>query len=490
MMMKKLSELIRNIESPDSGGLDDIIINSIQYDSRNIHPGDLFVAIRGDSTDGHEYINAAAGRGARAIVCERRRPGIAVPCIQVDSSRRALALMAAAYYDHPGRHMKLVGITGTNGKTSTAYLIESVLLAGGYRTGLLGTISYKTGTEEHPAPWTTPESLELQHYLSIMRENNIQAAVMEVSSHALEQHRVEGLVFDAAVFTNLSQDHLDYHRSMERYTQAKQRLFQQVDPGKGGNIINIDDPAGRLMQNQNHRPVVSFSAETGKADVFPVSAHFSENGVDAEVATPAGRLSIHSPLIGRHNLYNILAAVCTGLSMDIPLESIGHGINSMQCVPGRLEAVNTGQPFPVLVDYAHTHDAMQKVIEAVRPLVKGKLIVLFGCGGDRDRGKRPLMGQVAEKYADRAILTSDNPRTEDPQQIIDDVLKGIGDMTKFDVVVDRTEAIHKALDHAEAGDWVLILGKGHETYQVIGTERIDFDDRIIAHDYLSKKFSS
>lgn len=485
--MKKLEDLLKNVSHRAVGDISGLEISNIRYDSRKVQSGDLFVALRGVTSDGHEYIDAAVNRGARAIVCEseRRRSDFTVPCITTHSSRKALALMAAAYYGQPAEQMRLIGITGTNGKTSTAYLIESILRACGLRTGLLGTITYRIGDEEQTAPWTTPESLELHSLLSQMRDSKTSHAVMEVSSHALEQYRVEGLSFRAAVFTNLSQDHLDYHGTMEKYRDAKQKLFRQLDPVSGSNIINADDSAGAGMASQNLRKVTAFSAHKGKADVFPLSAAFSGKGISAELESPTGIVRIESELVGTHNLYNILAAVSTGICLDIPNSEIESGINSMQCVPGRLEPVNAGQDFVVLVDYAHTHDAMEKVITAVRPMVSGRLIVLFGCGGDRDKAKRPLMGQVAEKRADLVFLTSDNPRTEDPESIIRDVQAGISETEKFTIKVDRTEAIHAALDAAKKDDWVLILGKGHETYQVLGHERIDYDDREIARNYLT-----
>jgi UDP-N-acetylmuramoyl-L-alanyl-D-glutamate--2,6-diaminopimelate ligase len=328
--------------------------------------------------------------------------------------------------------------------------------------------------------------LELHGLLNEMRESGVEKAVMEVSSHALEQFRIEGLNFRTAVFTNLSQDHLDYHRSMKRYSSAKQRLFMQVDSEKGWNIINGDDQHSEKMVRQNHRPVLRYSVQKGNADIYPVSAEFTRFCIDAKLITPAGEAGVNSKLIGRHNLYNIMAAVGVGVSFGLSIDQIEHGINSFELVPGRLEQVNEGQGFPVLVDYAHTPDAMEKVLTAVKPLVNGKLITVFGCGGDRDRGKRPLMGKIAEKVSDISILTSDNPRTEDPERIIDDVLTGVKEPGKMHVFIDRTAAIKWAVNSAKDEDCVLILGKGHETYQVLGRNRIDYDDREIARNFIKQ----
>ncbi|MFC1477401.1 UDP-N-acetylmuramoyl-L-alanyl-D-glutamate--2,6-diaminopimelate ligase [candidate division KSB1 bacterium] len=488
--MKQLSNILKDVTILELSGSNDFTVNNIQYDSRKVLPGDLFVAIKGEAFDGHDFIEAAVERGAQAVVYETAGSEIPVHAVRVSNTRKALALMAGALFDHPGKSMELIGITGTNGKTSTAYLIDNILRQGGKEAGLLGTISYRSGTETCPAKWTTPDALELHHHLSLMRENGMNVCIMEVSSHALDQCRIEGLDIKLAVFTNLSQDHLDYHRSMEYYAEAKQRLFQQVDSQKGENIINRDDPVGHSMAEQNHRPVLFYSVEKGKADVFPASVHYTRDGIQAGLNTPAGNVLIDTKLVGQHNLYNIMAAVCAGIAMKIPTATIEQGISATPIVPGRLEPVSAGQPFKVMVDYAHTPDAMENVIDAVRPLVKGRLFVVFGCGGDRDRGKRPLMGAIGEEKTDRAILTSDNPRTEDPQQIIDDVLTGIRNREKVEVIPDRTEAIHAALDSAESDDWILLLGKGHETYQVLGTRKIDYDDRAVAYDHLKKRYQN
>lgn len=494
--MTNLNDLLSDVEIIQQTGDTDIEINTIQYDSRNVSPGDLFVAIKGDNFDGHDFIDAAIRRRARAVVTElppspevRVQAGGSIPCIQVGNTRKALAHLASAYYDHSWRSMTLIGITGTNGKTSTAYLIESILKASGLRTGLLGTVAYHVGSDVINAEWTTPESSRLHQILHSMFGEKTDAVVMEVSSHALEQYRVEGLVFRVVVFTNISQDHLDYHRSMTEYAAAKQRLFEMVDPVLGENIINGDDPMSKEMVSRNHRPVISFSAEPGKADVFPGDLQYSFKGISATLNTPNGKLNVNSTLLGQHNLQNIMAAVCVGLRLDIPVSSIETGISKLTFIPGRLEPVKSGQPYTVLVDFAHTPDAIEKVIRSVRELIAGKLIVVFGCGGDRDKLKRPLMGSIAEKGADRLIITSDNPRNEDPMQIIQDTLVGVKDKKKAEIFVDRTEAIHRALSVAGESDCVLILGKGHESYQQIGSNKIPFDDRDVAHNYLMSKYN-
>ncbi len=484
----KLRQLLKDVTGHEEYGDIDIDIKSIQYDSRLISPGDLFVAIKGGTSDGHDYIDAAINKGAAAVVGENYLNDCGVPCVRVGNARKALAQLSGAYYGHPGRDLTMIGITGTNGKTTTAYLINSILTAGGLSTGILGTIDYRVGNEEFPANWTTPETSELHRLLSLMRKQNAEAVIMEISSHALDQFRVEGLVFRVALFTNLTQDHLDYHRSMENYEVAKQRLFKQVDSVQGESILNGDDPASKGMAKQNHRPAVFYSAEPGKSDIFPDSADFNLNGIKAVLNTPAGRIKVDSGMIGKHNIYNIMAASGAGISMKIPVDMIEKGIAELDCVPGRLEKVFAGQNFAVLVDYAHTPDAMEKTIDSIKPLVKGRLIVVFGCGGDRDRGKRPMMGRIAELGSDIPILTSDNPRTEDPQKIILDVLDGIENRDSIEYHIDRTKAIHSALDLAKDEDCVLILGKGHETYQVLGTEKVYYDDRKVAREFLKNKF--
>lgn len=488
--MVNLNELLTDIPIIQQTGETDIEINSIQFDSRNVSPGDLFVAIKGENFDGHDFIDAAIRHRARAVVTEIPPPDDRVPCIQVGNTRNALAHLSSAFYGHSWRSMTMIGITGTNGKTSTAYLIDSILRADGLRTGMLGTVEYRIGSESVKAEWTTPESSTLHKLLHSMVEHRTDAVVLEVSSHALEQYRVEGLVFRIAVFTNISQDHLDYHRSMEEYAAAKQRLFRMVDPVKGENIINGDDPMSEVMVRQNRRPVFSFSAEPGKADVFPGSAQFSFDGISAVLKTPRGDLNIKSSLVGRHNLQNIMAAVSVSICLDIPDSSIEKGIENISVVPGRLEQIKACQPFHVLVDFAHTPYAIQKALKGIREIFDGKLTVIFGCGGDRDRTKRPFMGAVAEDEADKAVLTSDNPRTEDPEQIIRDTLEGVKNKDKMEVILNRKEAIHKTLDNAEKNECVVILGKGHEPYQIIGKEKILFDDRETARAFLTKKFGN
>ncbi|MFC1555398.1 UDP-N-acetylmuramoyl-L-alanyl-D-glutamate--2,6-diaminopimelate ligase [candidate division KSB1 bacterium] len=486
--MVLLSDILRSVSSIRKQGNLKIDIGNICYDSRKVSPGDLFVAIKGGKLDGHDHIDAAIRKGAAAVMGEKSINGISsVPYIQVGNSRIALAETASAYYGNPSDSLSLIGVTGTNGKTSTVYLIDSILKENGEKTGMLGTVIYKVGEQKTEALWTTPESLTMHQYFYSMVQENIQKVTMELSSHSLEQHRAEGLNFRLGVFTNLSQDHLDYHRSMAEYAAAKQRLFKQLDPVLGENIINGDDPESRGMTEQNRRPVFTYSAESGKADVFPEKADFSFDGIISELQTPAGKINIESSLIGRHNLYNIMAAVTAGIALKIPVDIIKKGIRNFKIVPGRLEPVNAGQPFPVLVDYAHTDDAIKKVLDSVKKIIAGKLIAVFGCGGDRDRAKRQLMGKAAESGSDIAILTSDNPRTEDPEQIINDTLEGVSDKTKMEVYVDRTEAIRRAIDLADKDDCVLILGKGHETYQDIKGVKHPYDDRIVAKKYLSGK---
>jgi len=487
-MTKKLCELLSDILILQKTGDITMNISAVQCDSRKVSPGDLFVAVKGGSFDGHNFINEAVQQGACAVVVEKPCLGIGVPFIQVGNTRQALARIASAFYNHPSRSMMMIGITGTNGKTSTAYLIDQIVRETGIKTGLLGTVIYRIGGEMQSAEWTTPESLTLQYMLYEMVQCQTKTVVMEVSSHSLEQYRVEGIQFRLAVFTNLTQDHLDYHRSMEEYAAAKQKLFKQVHPVEGENIVNGDEPASLLMARQNYRPVVTYSIARGKADVYPEKVSFSFSGIQAVLRTPSGNVTVRSSLMGRHNLYNIMAAVCAGVCLDIPIEKIEEGVYNLKSVPGRLETVNESQPFAVLIDFAHTPDGIEKAIGAVKGIFPGRIITVFGCGGDRDRTKRPLMGRAAVAYSDIAVLTSDNPRSEPPMQIIDDVLNGLENKNAVKVFVDRTEAVHYALDLARKGDCVLLLGKGHENYQIIGTEKIPYSDRDAAENYLREKF--
>jgi len=472
--------------SPDAGlGLE---VRSLAYNSQRVESGAVFFAIQGENSDGHHFVPQALEHGAVAVVSERPAPpALEVPWVQVPKIRRALSDAARAFYGHPERALRLLGITGTNGKTTTAYLIESILRAAGLGVGLFGTIEYHVAGKTLPAPNTTPESLDLASCLVDLRDAGDSIAVMEVSSHALAQERVWGFPFTAAIFTNLTRDHLDYHLTMEDYFRAKRRLFEGLGtPPPALAVINMDDPWGRRLIESSSSRMVTFGSGS-EAEVHPKRFSGDANGLKAAVVTPQGPLEIVSPLVGRPNLMNILGAVAATQSLGISAESIQQGVAGLQSVPGRFERVEAGQPFLVVVDYAHTDDALRSVLATAREFARGRVIVVFGCGGDRDRSKRALMGQAAGSLADLVVLTSDNPRSEDPLMIMNDALVGLQRTGRpYVLEVDRAAAIHRALERARAGDIVVIAGKGHETYQILNDRTIPFDDRRIARQVLEE----
>jgi UDP-N-acetylmuramoyl-L-alanyl-D-glutamate--2,6-diaminopimelate ligase len=412
----------------------------------------------------------------------------------VHDARLALAVLSAAFYQHPSSELQVVGITGTNGKTTTAHLIASIFEAAKARCGVLGTVGYRIGDEVRSAGHTTPEAPELQAMLREMVDRGCGACAMEVSSHALSLRRVDAMTFAAGVFTNLTRDHLDFHGDMEAYFQAKRRLFELLAPDRPS-LINLDDPRGARLAETVQRPVTY--AVNRAADVTPGPLSFSLEGLTFDVRTPRGALRVRSPLVGRPNVYNILAAVSTGVALGLSFDAIERGVSSLEGVPGRFQVVSSAtDEVTVVVDYAHTDDALRNLLETARPLAKGRLIIVFGCGGDRDRTKRPLMGAVAGRLSDLIFITSDNPRSEDPQKIIDEIQRGITADTRRDsrqgllAIVDRREAISKAVETARPGDLVLIAGKGHEKSQVIGNKVLPFDDVVVAREALGRRRSN
>jgi UDP-N-acetylmuramoyl-L-alanyl-D-glutamate--2,6-diaminopimelate ligase len=484
----KLGEIIRELPVLHMGADPNVEVSSLAYNSRGAGPGTLFFAIQGEKADGHAYIPQALQRGAVAVVSERvAPPDLASRWIQVAAIRRALADAGRVILGHPDKALRLIGITGTNGKTTTTYLVESVLRAAGILSGVFGTIEYRMGDKIKVATNTTPESLDLLSYFAELVKVGGKAAVMEVSSHALAQERVWGFHFAAAVFTNLTQDHLDYHKDFEHYFQAKRRLFEGLGaPPPDWAVINIDDPWGaRLLElPYPNRLTYGLNAE---AQVTPKQVSSSPQRTEALIATPSGKLHIVSPLLGRANLENILAAIATGVAMGIASTKIEEGIANLKAVPGRFERIDEGQPFLVVVDYAHTDDALKNVLKTARGLTRDRLIVLFGCGGERDRTKRPRMGEAAGSLADFVVLTSDNPRSEDPLLIMADALVGLQRTgTPYIAEVDRRLAIRKGLQEAREGDVVVLAGKGHETYQVLKEGKVDFDDRDVARKVLAE----
>ena len=462
----------------------------LDYDSRRIAPGFAFFAFPGERVDGHDYIEQARRAGAVVIVSERPQPaGDSGPWVQVQHGRIALAEAALAFYDRPDRAVGLIGVTGTNGKTTTVYLIDSILRAGGYITARLGTIGHRVGDEETPAVNTTPESLDLVRLFAKTREIGGKFATLEVSSHALDLRRIHGLEFLAGVFTNLTQDHLDYHGSMEAYAAAKRLLFEGAGtrPPCFG-VINADDPVGREYLDLGGFQPLSYAVQR-EAAIRATRVEASFEGLTLEVETPQGAVTLRTRLLGAFNVSNILAAVGAGLAAGIDLPTIQAGVEALESVPGRFENIRAGQDFGVVVDYAHTPDALDNVLRAARKIVggKGRVLTVFGCGGDRDRAKRPLMGEAAGRGSDRVILTSDNPRSEDPLRILADASIGLDRVeANFVRETDRRRAIRQALTEARSGDLVMIAGKGHETVQKIGDQTLPFDDREVARELLLK----
>ncbi len=494
-----LSELVKSIPAPvRTSGDADPEIRELCYDSRMAGPGSLFFALRGAAVDGHSFIARAIEAGAACLVVEDDAgvtPGVRY--VKVPDARLAMSLMSAAFYGHPSSSVPMIGITGTNGKTTTTYLIESVLEKAGFPAAVLGTINYRFGETTIPAPHTTPESVDLQRILRQLVDRGARAVVMEVSSHSLEQRRVDGCRFDVGIFTNLTRDHLDYHNDMESYFASKQRFFSQLlapDQAKPVRhaVVNIDDPAGRRIADASACQVLTYGI-VAEADVSARDVVFSTSGIAGILVTPVGEAGFSSKLVGRFNLYNILAAAAATHALGIPPAVIRAGIEVHGKVEGRLEPVENSRGVTILVDYAHTGDALENVLKTIREVAKGRIITVFGCGGDRDRGKRPIMGEIAARYSDLAIITSDNPRTEDPEDIINEVRAGVepiglreyaraelaGDFDEkgFISVVSRRDAIRLGVRLSKPGDILLVAGKGHEDYQIIGKEKFHFDDR-------------
>lgn len=482
---------------------DTTTVSAITYDSRQVRSGSVFVALKGLQADGTAFARDAIARGAIAAVSEALAPpDVRVVWIQVPDARLALAALAAIFYDDPGNQLVLVGITGTNGKTTTAYLLASIFEAAGIMCGRIGTVGHRIGRKELAAERTTPEAPELQAMLREMVTQRCGACVMEVSSHALALKRADYLRFAAGVFTNLTRDHLDFHRNMEEYFAAKRRLFELL-PDDAVAVVNLDDHRGVELARTIRRPFTY--AIDAAADVAPTAISSSLDGLELEIKTPRGTLHIKSRLVGRANTYNILAAAATAVALDLPSSAIERGLAGLASVPGRFQLVSDARDdVRVVVDYAHTDDALKNLLETARPLATRRIITVFGCGGDRDRTKRPLMGAVAARLSDVVVVTSDNPRSEDPAQIIEQIKRGIvapedrsaskartGQReVRCLAIVDRREAIERAVREAAPGDLVLIAGKGHEKYQIIGERELPFDDVEVARAALDRRRAS
>jgi len=460
----------------------------VSHDSRRVLPGDLFVAIRGEKSDGTIHIAEAVAKGAAAVVAEQPRPeDFSLPWVRVPDARRALALLAARLAGNPCEKLVLAAVTGTNGKTTTTTLLAAALDRGYGRAGFLGTVGYRTGSRELPAKFTTPDPTVLQPLLAEMVSEGVLAAAIEVSSHALALERVAGCRFDLAVFTNLTRDHLDFHGNIESYYAAKKKLFALRKPG-GWGVVNADDPFGERLAQETEPPLAGYSAQGKDSDFRAEEVHCDFAGTSLDVVFAGGRFRIASPLLGRFNVENLLAAAAGGICLGLTPEEITAACASVSGVPGRMERVEAGQPYPILVDYAHTEDSLRRLLLAVRGLTDRKIVLVFGCGGDRDAGKRFPMGEVAGRLADIPIATSDNPRSEDPDAILSRIEEGLAasGATKYLKLPDRREAIRAAIELANPGTIVVIAGKGHETTQVIGDRVLPFDDRAVAAEFASR----
>ena len=483
----KLAQLVARLPGAETSGDADLEITAVSHDSRRSGPGALFVGIRGLVTDGNDFVEAARKKGAVAI-CSEEPPRGEGTWVRVGNAREALALCSAAVLGDPARSLDLVGVTGTNGKTTTTYLIDSALRAAGESVGLIGTVEYRVGNRIAEAVRTTPESSDLQALLREMADASCRRAVLEVSSHSLALQRVHGLEFKVAVFTNLTRDHLDFHGDMDGYFAAKRTLFEKLLRPDGHAILNLDDDRAAELRRVSRGRVWTYSLEDPKADLFAEDLRLGLDRTRLRARTPAGVLELESALVGRFNVQNLLAALGAGLALGLPADAVQRGLATLQGVPGRMEKVALGQDFTVLVDYAHTDDALKNLLETVRGLGPRRVITVFGCGGDRDRSKRPLMGAVAARLSDVVILTSDNPRSEPPEAILDEIRRGIPASRAQDTLVipDRRDAIARALEMGREGVVVVIAGKGHESYQVLRERSVPFDDRQVARDVLAR----
>ncbi len=488
----KLSQLLKSCRQQQIHGSVDLDVTGIHYDSRQIRPGDAFFALRGVVSDGHNFISSAIANGARVVICEKLLEGIeAETTVLVDNSRQAMAMAAAEFYGDPTQGMPVVGVTGTNGKTTITYLLEAILNRAGLSPAVVGTINYRYGTDLRQAPHTTPESLDLMKQVSDFRHSGAGSLVIEVSSHALDQYRADGVHFDVGVFTNLTPEHLDYHQNMERYFTSKYHLFKELLPRDNGRtVINVDDAYGQRLATM--LPDALTCGRKQSADIYPESLHVSLSGISGRVATPLGPIEIVSSLLGDFNVENLLCTIGAAVALDLSPQIIAAGIANATGVPGRLEQIENDRDAVILVDYAHTGDALRRALEAMQALEPQRILTIFGCGGDRDRSKRPIMAEVAACGSDIAIATSDNPRTEDPEQILNDVRGGLvkvhacewsqseaekGEGKGYVVIPDRREAIQFAINMLRTGDLLLVAGKGHEDYQILNSGRIHFDDR-------------
>lgn len=480
----KLKNLIDGFDIFLSSGSIDIDVKGIAYDSRKVKDAYVFVCISGFKTDGHDYIQEAIKNGAVAIVAEKDvKISGDITLIKTSNTRKALALMSAAYFDYPSSKMKLIGVTGTNGKTTTTYLLKSILEKNGYNVSLIGTVANIIGDKNIPSKNTTPESYDLQYMFNEMVKNHTDYCIMEVSSHSLELDRVAGCIFDMSIFTNLTQDHLDFHKTFENYFNAKLKLFKQSKKA----AINIDDEYGMKIIESIDIPVMTYS-ENKESDIRATDINITSNCSSFLLRTKFDSVEINLPLPGRFNVYNALSAASVCIAEGVSLELIKLGLESIEGVPGRSEVIQSPKGYSVIIDYAHTPDGIVNILNTVGEYAKKRIITVFGCGGDRDKTKRPIMGEAAGKLSTICIVTSDNPRSEEPAAIIEDILPGIYKTDcSFEVIVNRKEAIERALSIGEKDDVIVIVGKGHETYQILKDKTIHFDEREIIRDFFKNQ---
>lgn len=478
----KLEKLLKNIDYELKSGNCDKNITEIEYDSRKIKKDNLFIAIQGFETDGHLYLKQAIENGAAAVIIEKeiKNYNPAVTYLKVENSRKIMAQLAKKFFDNPLQDINLIGITGTNGKTTTAYLLYNILKKHAGQAALFGTIKNVIGNNELDSKRTTAESLDLYRYFFEMREKNISYAVMEVSSHALDLYRVAGMNFKIAIFTNVSPEHLDYHKTFKNYIEVKSKLFSGLKKNQKA-VINIDDPNAEYISQKSNGENYSYSLDSKQADLYALKYNLNQNGMNFKTGGKL-ELTFKLSLGGFFNIYNSLAAILAADLLGVKSNIIKNSLAEIDSVPGRFEIINAGQNFQIIVDYAHTPDGMKNVLETATILKRNRLIVLFGCGGDRDRSKRPEMAKLAEKYADYIIVSNDNPRSEDPQRIFSEIKNGFSnDLSNYQIIADRKKAIKKAIEMARADDIVMLLGRGHEKYQVFNNKKIELDDRKVAY---------
>lgn len=481
----RLKELLKGIDYIRIEGVQDIGIEDLYYDSREVTPNSLFFCIKGLTVDGHDFAPQAVAKGAKVLVLERDVDVDGdITKVFVPNSKTAMAYMAKNFYRNPTKDINFIGVTGTNGKTTVTYLVKSILEKAGQKVGLIGTISNMIGDRKMPSKFTTPESLELQKLLREMADENVDSVVMEVSSHSLALGRVEGCEYDIGVFTNLSQDHLDFHANMEEYRDAKAKLFTQSKLA----IINEDDKNGRWIKKRVPTKVFTYGIYKD-ADIYARELEITDRGVAFHLHTPSGSIPINLAIPGIFSIYNGLAAASICYNLGISLEIIAQGLQEVKGVDGRFELLDTGTDYSVILDYAHTPDGLENILTTAKEFAKGRIITLFGCGGDRDHGKRPIMGEIAGKYSDLCIITSDNPRSEDPMDIINDIVPGIEKTgCDYTIIENRREAIEYALAQAQKDDIVILAGKGHETYQILKDKTIPFDEKQIVAEILGREY--